>query len=54
MVAFLKFLTSAACATTVLLLELAVKADACRCMYVSVCQGYENADVVLRATALSR
>ena len=53
-VSFFKFLTTAALASTVLLLDLAVKADACRCMYLSVCQGYEAADVVLRATALAR
>ena len=51
--AFSKLLTIVSM-TTVLLLNLTTKADACRCMHLSVCQGFDAADVVLKGTALER
>lgn len=54
MVSFFKFLSTVAFATVLLLDPLAIKADACRCILFSLCQGYEAADVVLHATALTR
>ena len=52
--AFTNFLTRMVFAT-VLLLDLAARrADGCRCFPLTVCQGFEAADVVLRGTALSR
>lgn len=51
--ALFKLLTMSLFAT-VLLVHLTLKADACTCNYVSVCEDFGNADVVVSATAKSR
>lgn len=50
---FFKLLTLTAFAA-VLLLDLTAKTEACTCLFVSVCEDFGKADVVVLATAKSR